>query len=108
MSTGRLHTTTPVAANQLYPSYVVPTGNYAVFNVSITNTTSSAVTIRLALSMNGLTPQSSEYIEYGAVVAPNGVFERTGLVGGAGCQVMYYASATGINVNVWGIETSTS
>jgi len=107
MATGRLYTGSPALANNNYPTYVVQTGFYSVFNVSITNTTSAPITIKLALA-GSASPQTSEYIESGAVIPPNGVFERTGLVGNAGTQVCYQASATGVNINIWGIETSTS
>jgi len=106
MATGRLGTT-QLAATTLTTVYTVPTGSYTVFNVSFTNTTTSAVTIRLATA-SAATPAVSEYIEYDTTIVGNGVFERTGLVGGAGLQVVAYCSGTGVNVNVYGIETSTS
>jgi hypothetical protein len=108
MATGRLYTTTPGAGFVTpVPTYVVPTGYYSVFNVSITNTNATPVTFRLALSSSA-TPAASEYIEYGATIIPNGVFERTGLVADAGKQVVVLVSTSGVNVNVWGIETSTT
>jgi hypothetical protein len=96
--------------------YQVPTGYYGVYNISFTNTTSSAVTIRLAISTSGgatPSPAANEYYEYGTTIVPNGVFERTGVVVGAGLYILAYASAgtaglgTAVNVNVYGIETST-
>jgi hypothetical protein len=54
---------------------------------------------------------ASEAIEYGTAVTPNGVFERTGLVlaaaGGAKYITVWCSTAT-VNVNIYGIETSTS
>jgi hypothetical protein len=115
MSTGRV-ATVQLAATTLTTVYQVPTGYYGVYNVSCTNTTSSAVTIRLAVSTSGgatPTPSASEYYEYGTTIVPNGVFERTGIVIGAGLYILAYASAgtaglgTAVNVNIYGIETST-
>lgn len=106
MATGRLGTTA-LSATTNTTCYTVPTGYYSVFNVSFTNTTTTAVTIRLAIATTA-TPGTSEWIEYGTTVIGNGVFERTGLVAGAGLNIVAYCSGTGVNVNVYGIETSTA
>jgi hypothetical protein len=110
MATGRLQSPTALSATTLASVYNVPTGNYAVFNVSFTNTTSSAVTIRLALSTSSTSGgiNAADYIEYDTTIVPKGVFERTGLVGQAGLYVWAYSSAANVNVTVYGIETSTT
>ena len=110
MATGRLNTSN--IAVQLGATskslYIVPTGNYAVFNVSLTNTSSSAVTIQLALAP-GASPGIADWIEYGTTIQPKGVFERTGLVAQAGMYVVGLASAGAVvNATVYGIETSTT
>lgn len=88
--------------------YTVPNGYYGVFNVSLTNTSASAVTIKLFLS-SSTTPAANEAIEQATTIVANGVFERTGLVLQAGYSVVALSS-TGAVVNacVYGIETSTS
>ena len=107
MATGRV-ATAQLAATTLTQLYQVPTGYYGIYNVSFTNTSASAVTIRLAISSTA-TPAASEYFEYGTTIIPNGVFERTGLAIQAGYYIFAYGSTgTAINVNVYGIETSTS
>jgi hypothetical protein len=79
-----------------------------VFNVSFTNQSPTAsVNIRLAISTT-TTPANSEYIEFLTAVAPNGVFERTGLVAQSGLNIMASSNGTAVSVNVYGIETSTS
>jgi hypothetical protein len=112
MATGRF--TTPNASGSIQLGtgntllYTVPTGYYSVFNVSLTNTGSTAVTIQLALSATS-TPGTSDFIEYGTVIAPKGVFERTGLVGQPNLNVVALSSiASQVNAIVYGIETSTS
>jgi len=88
--------------------YTVPNGYYSVFSVSLTNITTSAVTIQLALS-TGTTPGTSDWIEYTTVIQPKGVLERTGLVLQAGQSVVALASTgSAVNGTVYGIETSTS
>jgi hypothetical protein len=69
----------------------------------------------LAIAANPASVGASEWLEYGASIVPNGVFERTGLVADAGKAVVAWTSAstagsagTNVTVNVWGIETSTT
>ena len=98
--------------------YTVPTGYYGVYNISFTNTSSAAQTIRLYIgaSTSG-SPVAGECLEYQTTIAPFGVFERTGLVVDAGKNFIVGSSggaggvgtATGaVNLNIYGIETSTS
>lgn len=106
MATGRLYTPVQLAATTNTTVYVVPTGYYSVFNVSMTNTSTSAVTIRLAIATTS-SPGSAEWIEYDTAIVAKGVFERTGLVLDSGKYVVAYASAgSAVNVTVYGIETS--
>jgi hypothetical protein len=106
MATGRLGNTA-LSATTLTTAYTIPTGNYAVINVSFTNTNTTAVTIRLAIATNA-TPGAAEYIEYDTTIVPKGVFERTGLVVDANKLVVCWSSTSAVNVMVYGIETSTS
>ena len=116
MATGILYTGT-LAATTATTAYMVPSTTYTVCNVSFTNTGTSAATIRLYLGTSLGTAGSptgslvpSEAIEYDTVVAPKGVFERTGLVLSSTSGAKYitvYASTTTVNVNIYGIETST-
>ena len=106
MATGRLYNPVQLGATTNNIVYIVPTGYYSVFNVSMTNTSASSVTIRLAVASTS-TPSSAEWIEYDTVIVPKGVFERTGLVLDAGKYVVAYCSAaSAVNVTVYGIETS--
>ena len=111
MATGRLETPivvgTSLGTNTTV--YTVPTGNYTVCNLSLTNTTTSAVTVRVALTLTASSPDISEYIEYDTVIAGKGVFERTGLVMNAGLNLVAVAgSPAAISATVYGIETSTT
>jgi hypothetical protein len=118
MATGILYTGTP-GASTATTTYTVPNNTYTVCNVSFTNTsTTTAATIRLYIgaslgsagSPTG-TLVASEAIEYGVSVAPGGVFERTGLVlaaAGGAKYITVWCSTVNVNVNIYGIETSTS
>ena len=98
--------------------YTVPTGYYGVYNISFTNTSSAAQTIRLYIGTStNSAPQASECLEYQTTITPYGVFERTGIVVDAGKNFIVSSSggaggagtATGaVNLNIYGIETSTS
>jgi len=106
MATGRLGVSAlPATTNTTV--YTVPTGYYSVFNVSITNRNTTSITIRLAISTTG-TPNDQDWLEFDTVIAPKGVFERTGLVAQAGINVVVWSSATTVGATVYGIETSTS
>jgi hypothetical protein len=116
MATGILYTGTP-SATTATTAYMVPSTTYTVCNVSFTNTGTTAATIRLYLGTSLGTAGSptgslvpSEAVEYDTVVAPKGVFERTGLVLSSTTGAKYitvYASTANVNVNIYGIETST-
>jgi hypothetical protein len=106
MATGRLGNTQVGTGNTTL--YTVPTGYYSVVNVSLSNTTASAVTVKLAMSST-TTPSNSEWIEFSTTIVGYGVFERTGLVANAGLNFVATASTgSAINATVYGIETSTS
>lgn len=107
MATGRLYSPVQLGTGNT-TIYNVPSGYYAVCNVSLTNTGTSAVTIQLAMS-SGSTPGTAEWIEYGTTIVGKGVFERTGLVLQPGYYLVALASTGAVvNATVYGIETSTS
>ena len=116
MSTGILYTGT-LGATTATTVYMAPSTTYTVCNVSFTNTGTSAANIRLYMGTSLGTAGSptgslvpSEAIEYDTVVPPKGVFERTGLVLSSSTSAKYltaYASTATVNVNIYGIETST-
>lgn len=108
MATGRLATPAQLAATTNTTVYTVPTGYYAVANVSFTNTGTSSVTIRLAMATSS-TPGSAEWIEYDTVIVGKGVFERTGLVLQSGLNLVAYSNTgSAVNVSVYGFETATA
>lgn len=102
MASGRLGTA-DLAATTLTTLYTVPATKLASFTLAFANRTGAAITARVALAA-AAAPVAGEYIEYDVVVAANGVLERTGLVLDAGKQVVVYAGAVGLSVNLWGYE----
>jgi hypothetical protein len=113
MATGRLGNVALATNNTNNLVYTSPSGYYSVFNVSITNTTTSSVTFRVAISTASTAGgvATAEYIEYDTVLQAKGVFERTGLVTSAASAPYVWVQASvasGINVTVYGIETSTA
>ncbi len=102
MATGILGQTTPAATTNT-TVYTVPASKTATFNVSMVNTSTGMIAVRLAVSGTG-TPASSEYFEYDTLLPANGVLERGGLVAQTGENVVVYASAAGVSVSVYGYE----
>jgi hypothetical protein len=93
-----------------YPNGV-GAGTYGVYNISFTNTTANTVQIRLYVGASTTgSLVSTEAIEWFTSIAGYGVFERTGIVAQAGTNFIVSSNAggTGVNVNIYGIETSTS
>lgn len=107
MATGRLFTPTQLGTGNT-TIYTVPTGYYAVCNVSLTNTGTAAVTFRLAMSTSA-SPSTAEFIEFDTPLVGKGVFERTSLVLQPGMFLVALASVGAVvNATVYGIETSTT
>lgn len=106
MATGRLGVAA-IAATTNTAVYTVPTGYYAVCNVSLVNRNAAAVKIRLAMASTA-SPAVQEWIEYDTIIVPNGVFERTGLVLQAGLNIVVYSDTANVGCTVYGIETSTT
>lgn len=102
MATGILGQTTPAATTNT-TVYTVPASKTATFNVSMVNTSTGMIAVRLAVSATG-TPATSEYFEYDTLLPANGVLERGGLVAQTGENVVVYASAAGVSVSVYGYE----
>jgi len=91
--------------------YTVPSGYYGVYNISFTNTTASAANIRMFIGTSTASVSgqvASEAFEYQTTLAGYGVFERTGIVVQPGANIVVSSSGTAMNVNLYGIETSTT
>jgi hypothetical protein len=109
MATGRLYTPTQLGTGNT-TIYIVPNSTYSVCNVSLTNTSSSPVTIRLAISTAAApTSPGPEWIEWDTTIVAKGVFERTGLVLSPNLYLVALASTGAVvNATVYGIETATA
>ena len=102
MASGILGQSAPSATTNT-TVYTVPASKVASFTVNVANRGATAMTVRVALAATG-TPSNSEFIEYDASIVANGVLERTGLVAGAGKNVVVYCSTANASVSVYGFE----
>lgn len=99
---GTLGSSNP-AANTLTTVYTVAAGKTAVFNVSIANTGSGVMAVRLAISTSA-TPTTGEYIEYDTVLPGYSVLERGGLMASQNKNIVVYVTTGSAAVNVYGYE----
>lgn len=106
MATGILGTADLAAATDT-TLYTVPADHFSVVTVNICNRSSSAATVRIAVSSSG-TPNDADYIEYDSQISANGVLERTGLVLDASKVVVVRSNAINVSAVCLGIETSTA
>lgn len=106
MATGRVGAS-DLAVTTNTSVYTCPSNTFSVVTVSICNRNSTSATVRLALAAAGA-PTTAEYLEYDVQLVGNGTLERTGLVMAAGQIIVAYSNVTGVNVVVYGIETSTA
>lgn len=102
MATGRL-CAVDVPATTNTAIYTVPVTKTASCTLNLCNRSTSSVAVRVAMAATG-TPANGEWIEYEAVIAPNGVLERTGLVAQAGQIFVVYASVAGVSAVIYGFE----
>lgn len=102
MATGRLGAV-DLTAETNTTLYTAPSGFYSVANVNVCNRTNQAATIRIALSASG-TPTDAEWVEYNAEIPARGILERTGLVVGAGQNIVAYSDTADVSAVAYGIE----
>ena len=106
MATGLLgQAALAAAANTIL--YTVPSSTFTVCSINLCNRGTTVVSVRVALAAS-TTPTTAEFIEFDAVIGPNGVLERTGVMLNAGRSIVVYASNANVSASAFGIETSTS
>jgi hypothetical protein len=82
----------------------ITAGLTGVFSVSFANRTASPINIRLAHAAATTTPALAEWRLYDFSLVGNSALELSGLSAVAAKNIVAYASATGISVNVYGFE----
>ncbi len=104
MAKGRLGVAAPAAATDT-SVYQVPTGLVASLNISIVNRGRLDAEVNVAIS-TAASPTNAEYIEFGVILPPGGVLERTAKVVTAGERVIVRSSTANCSVRVDGFEES--
>jgi hypothetical protein len=103
MASGRLATLDITNAATDTQLYAVPTNKVASFSVCLTNRTSSAVRVRIALT-DATSVGNDEYISYDQLIYPYESYERSGLVLNQGQFIYVRSSAVGVSAVVYGYE----
>ena len=111
MSSGLLNQV-QITSNSWYQIYgASPAGKTATINILACNLSNSASKIFLTASNTAYTnPPANSYLEYNTSLGPNDVFERGGIVLGAGSFVYFrteytgYATTSNVAVTVTGYE----
>ena len=91
-----------LAANADTDLYTCPPGKVATATVAICNRTTDPVSVRLAVRSAAIA--DSDYLEFGAVVPPNGVLERSQIVLSAGEIITVRSASAGITARAHGFE----
>ena len=106
MASGKLGAVNP-AAITLTTLYTAPASTYSVVTVNVINTGSAAATLDLSITdAVGDTPNNPEdYLEKNLVLSAATVYEKTGLVVGAGQTIKVYTTSDDLGVLAYGIET---
>ena len=102
MASGRLGVAA-LAANTDTTVYTVPADTIASCNIALVNRGATDAVCNVAFATSG-TPTAAEYVEFGVVIPPNGILERTAIVAGAGERVVVRSSTAGCSVRVHGFE----
>lgn len=101
MASGRLGKA-DLAANTDVTLFTVASESVATVNINVCNRGAVNALVRIAIREGAL--GAADYIEYDAIVPPNGVIERTGIVMSAGEAVVCRAGAAGVSARVHGFE----
>lgn len=101
---------TMTVANTVITVLTVPTTgiDFATLNLGFVNEGTTDAILRIALSSQGSTPNSEDYIEYGAVVPANGgIFDRTCVLATPGEKVMVFCDKATVAARVVGLAQET-
>jgi len=91
-----------LAANADTDLYTCPPGKVATATVSLCNRTAEPISVRLAVRSAAIA--DSDYLEFGSVIPPNGVLERSQVVLTAGEIITVRSNAAGITARAHGFE----
>lgn len=104
MANGRMGAVKP-AANTDTALYASPAASIATATVSVCNQGGSEEQVRIAVCSGGLgTLATTDYIEYDARIAANGVLERTGVVVYNGQTIVVRSSGGNCSFVAYGLE----
>lgn len=92
-----------LAANADTVLYTGAAGRVTTASVSLCNTGSAAVTVRLAVGM-GTTAAAGDFLAYELTIPAGGFFERTGIVFGPTENIIVRSSAATVSARAHGFD----
>ena len=100
MATGKLGSADLAATTDtlLFTADVTP----QTFNVRFANRNTTAVSVRVAIG-TGVSPATTDYVDYDVTILANGILEDTGLVASSGEKVWVRSNAANVSVRAHGM-----
>jgi hypothetical protein len=97
-----------VPSDSLTNVYTVPSLTESVIStVILTNRSNGGLSFRLSIAENGASDSVKQYIYYNQNIPSSNSFASTiGITMNAGDVMRVYASASGLSINVFGVEIS--
>lgn len=91
------------AANNPVLTYTVPADTVTTATIAAVNTGNTAASVKIYICTS-TSPNIADAIEYGAIIQPGGVLERSCMPLGAGERIIIEASTSDVAIRIAGFE----
>ncbi len=91
------------AANNPVLTYTVPADTVTTATIAVVNTGIDVATVKIYITL-GSNPSPTDAIEFGAMIQPGGVLERSCMPLGAGERIIVEATTSDVAIRIAGFE----